>query len=179
MLPFRSLWMNGYRQLLSMLSTADCVWTKMNQCGISFEQTFLVDKCSRKIVNTLSPDIFKMSTISCSFSFRSFKAIFCTLLILCETIGDFQQTVLVNSSWNSLVQSFQPLFGFSSIFPHWKLCSINPRNCLFFTILKMSKVGSVTKTSVTCYIIDGMPWIFKMHHLKVGSYYPEIIWFFQ
>ena len=50
-----------------------CFWSTVSKCATHFEHSFLIDKCSYKIVNTLLSDIFKSSAFSCNFNLWSAK----------------------------------------------------------------------------------------------------------
>ena len=54
-------------------STRCCFWSTVSKRGINFEQSFLMVKCSCKMVNTLPSDIFKVSAISRNFNFHYFE----------------------------------------------------------------------------------------------------------
>ena len=53
-----------------------CFWSTVSKCGTHFECSFLIDKCSCKMVNILSSDIFNSSAILCNFNLWSGKATF-------------------------------------------------------------------------------------------------------
>ena len=54
-------------------STHCCSWSTVSKLSIYFEQSFLIDKCSSKMVNTLHSDIFNSSAISRNFNLRLAK----------------------------------------------------------------------------------------------------------
>ena len=49
-------------------STHCCFWSILSKCRTHFEHSFLIDKCSCKMVNTLPSDIFNFFAISLNFS---------------------------------------------------------------------------------------------------------------
>ena len=50
-----------------------CFWSTVSKRSTHFEDSFLIDKCSCKMVNTLSFDMFNSSAISCNFNLQSTK----------------------------------------------------------------------------------------------------------
>ena len=70
-------------------STRCCFWSSVSKRGIYFEHSFLIDKCSWKMVNTLPSDIFNSSSISCNFNLRSAKTNLSSFLVFSGTTADF------------------------------------------------------------------------------------------
>ena len=54
-------------------STRCCFWSTVRKCSTHFQHSFLIDKCSSKMVNTLPSDIFNSSAISINFNLWSAK----------------------------------------------------------------------------------------------------------
>ena len=50
-----------------------CFWSTVSKSGTHFEHSFLINKCSSKMVNTLPSDVFNTSAISRNFNLRSVK----------------------------------------------------------------------------------------------------------
>ena len=69
-------------------ATHSCFWSTVSKRGTHFEHSFLVDKCSCKIVNTLPSNIFNTSAISHNLSLRSAKTSF---LVFSGTIDEFER----------------------------------------------------------------------------------------
>ena len=59
------------------LLTRCCFWSTVSKHSTHFEHSFLIDKCSYKMMNTLPSDIFNSSAISCNFNLRSTKTSLC------------------------------------------------------------------------------------------------------
>ena len=72
-------------------TTHCCFWSTVNKCGTHFEHSFLIDKYSGKMVNTLPSDIFNFSIISCDFNLQSAKIILWSFLVFSETTAKFGQ----------------------------------------------------------------------------------------
>ena len=72
------------KQLQSMCC---CFWLTVSKCINHFEHSFLTDKCSSKMVNTLPSDILNSSAISCNFNLWSTKVFWCFLRQL-QSLGD-------------------------------------------------------------------------------------------
>ena len=68
---------NSFKQP-SELSTRCCFWSTVSKRGTYFEQSFLMLKHSCKMVNTLTFDIFNVSSILRNFNLRSAKTILWT-----------------------------------------------------------------------------------------------------
>ena len=66
-----------------------CFWSTVRKCGTHFEHSFLIDKCSCKIVNTLPSDIFNSSSISRNFNLRSAKMSLWRFLMFSGTTAEF------------------------------------------------------------------------------------------
>ena len=57
-------------------SSTHCFWSPVSKRGTYFEHSFLIDKCSCKMVNTLPSYIFNSSAISRNFNLRSTRTSF-------------------------------------------------------------------------------------------------------
>ena len=79
---------NSCKQL-SESSTRCCFWSTVSKRGTHFEHSFLIDKCSCKMVNTLPSDIFNSSAISRNFNLRSAKTSLWSLLVFSATTDEF------------------------------------------------------------------------------------------
>ena len=66
---------NSFKQL-SESPTRCCFWLTVSKHCTHFEHSFLIEKCSCKMGNTLPSDIFHSSTISRDFNLRSAKTNF-------------------------------------------------------------------------------------------------------
>ena len=55
------------------LSMHCCFWSTVSKCGTSFEYSFLIDKCSCKMINTQVSNIFNSFAISHNFNLWSAK----------------------------------------------------------------------------------------------------------
>ena len=64
-------------------STRCCFWSTVSKRGTNFEHSFLIDKCSCKMVNTLPSDIFISSAISRNFNLRSAKTSLWSFFFFC------------------------------------------------------------------------------------------------
>ena len=56
-------------------SLTHCFWSTVSKCGTHFEYSFLIDKCSCKMMNTLPSDTFSSSAISRNFNLRLSKQV--------------------------------------------------------------------------------------------------------
>ena len=68
-----------------------CFWSTVSKCGTHFEHSFLLDKCSCKMVNILPSDIFNSSTISGNFNLRSAETNLWSFLVLSGKTAEFRQ----------------------------------------------------------------------------------------
>ena len=80
--PFYCVW-NSYKQC-SESSTRCCFGSTVSKRSTHFEHSFLIDKCSCKMMNTLPSDNFNSSAISRNFNLQSAKTSFM------EFFGDFR-----------------------------------------------------------------------------------------
>ena len=85
--PFLLLW-NSCKQR-SESSTHCCLWSTVSKRGTHFEHSFLIDKCSCKMVNSLPFDIFNSSAISCNFNLRSAKMSLWSFFVFSMTTAEF------------------------------------------------------------------------------------------
>ena len=117
--------------------------------GNHFEHCFLIDKCSCKMVNTLSFDISNSYAISSNFNLRSAKMSLWSFFgifranyrltwqfnIICVCTTAFKVSIphLNRWFWRSKVRItlIKPLLGSNSIFPIRKQCFIHTRNSDF------------------------------------------------
>ena len=72
-------------------SSTNCFWSTVSKCSTHFQHSFLIDKCSCKMVNTLTSDIFNSSAISCNFNLRSAKTSLWSFLVFSGTNAEFGQ----------------------------------------------------------------------------------------
>ena len=79
---------NSWKQC-SELSLCCCFWLTVSKCSTHFEHSFLIDKCSCKMVNTLPSDIFNSSTISRNFNLWSAKTSLWSFLVFSGTTAKF------------------------------------------------------------------------------------------
>ena len=70
-------------------STHCCFWLTLSKRGTILEHSSLIDKCSGKMGNTLSSDIFNSSAISGNFNFWSVKTSWWNLLVFSGTTVEF------------------------------------------------------------------------------------------
>ena len=77
-------------------SSAHWFWLIVNKCDTHFEHSFLIDKCSCKMVITQPSDILNYSAISYNFNLQSAK----TSL---EFFGVFQDKYRIWASWVSCI----------------------------------------------------------------------------
>ena len=66
-----------------------CFWLTVNKCYIHFQHSFLIDKSSCKMMNTLPSDIFNSSAISRNFNLQSAKTRLWSSLVFSRTIAEF------------------------------------------------------------------------------------------
>ena len=71
-------------------SSTCCFWSTVSKHSIHFEHSFLIDKYSCKMVNTLHSDIFNSSAISCNFNLRSAKTSLWSFLVFSGTTVKFE-----------------------------------------------------------------------------------------
>ena len=76
----------------SELSTHCCFWLTVSKCSTHFEHSFLIDKCSYKMVNALLSEIFNSSTISHYFNLWLAKMSF-------KFFGVFQDNCQIWVTW--------------------------------------------------------------------------------
>ena len=118
-------------------STCYCFWSTVSKCSTNFEHSFLTDKCSCKMVNTLPSDIIKSSAILCNFNLWSAKTSLWRFLVFSGTTTEFGWpkyhlvcTTMLKVSIPPLNHCFQrsrvwitlikPLLCLNSIFSHQK-----------------------------------------------------------
>ena len=70
-------------------SSTCCLWLTVSKLSIHFEHSFLIDKYSCKMVNTLPSDIFNSSAISCNFNLQLVKTSLWSFLVFSETTAEF------------------------------------------------------------------------------------------
>ena len=95
-------------------STHCCFWSTVSKCCIHFhEHSFLLDKCSCKMVTTLPSDIFNSSAISRNLNLWSAKMSFKSFSVFSGTTAEFRQpehsTTFV-SVWLCLKPAYHLLF---------------------------------------------------------------------
>ena len=81
---------NNWKQRSESLMCC-CFWSTVSKCSTHFEHSFLIDKCSHKMVNTLPSDIFNSSAISRNFNLWSAKTSSCSFLVFSWTPAEFGQ----------------------------------------------------------------------------------------
>ena len=101
-------------------STHCCFWSTVGKRGTHFEHSFLFDKCSCKMRNTLPSDIFNSSTISRNFT--RLKSAYHLLTIPTE---------------RSPNNTYQAIALLEQFFPIRKQCFINTRNSDLSIVLKI------------------------------------------
>ena len=70
-------------QQRSESSTRCCFWSTVSKCGTHFEHSFLIDKCSCKMVTT--SDIFNSSAFAYNFNLRSVETSWLSFLMFSRT----------------------------------------------------------------------------------------------
>ena len=75
----------------SEISTHCCFWSTVSKRGTHFEHSFLIDKCSCKMVNTMPSDIFNSSAILC-FNLQLAKTNLWSFLVFSGTNAEFGQS---------------------------------------------------------------------------------------
>ena len=93
-----------------------CFWSTVSKCGTHFEHSFLIDKCSCKIVNMLPSYIFNSFTISRNFNLRSSQNEFV------EFFGVFWDNCQIWVTW---------VFSIICVYMTAFKVSIPPLNCCF------------------------------------------------
>ena len=73
----------------SELSMHCCFWLTVSKYSTHFEHSFLIDKCSCKMVNTLLSDIFNSSAISCNFNLWLAKVSLWSFLVFSGITAEF------------------------------------------------------------------------------------------
>ena len=103
--------------------------------GTHLERSFLIDKCSCKMVNTLPSDIFNSSAISCNFNLRSakmslwsfwfygiteFERRAFSVIYVCTTVFEVSISSFNDCfQWSTvLITLIKPLLCLNSIFSH-------------------------------------------------------------
>ena len=66
-----------------------CFWLTVSKRNTHFQHSFLIDKCSCKMVNTLSSGILNFSAISHNFNLRLAKTSFWSFLMFSGTTAKF------------------------------------------------------------------------------------------
>ena len=66
-----------------------CFWSTMSKRSTHFKHSFLIDKCSWKMVNTLLFDIFNFFAISCNFNLQLARMSLLSFLLFSETTIEF------------------------------------------------------------------------------------------
>ena len=70
-------------------SSTHCCWLTVSKHGTHFEHSFLIDKCSCKMVNTLPSDILNSSAISHNFNLQLAKTSLWSFLVFSRTTAEF------------------------------------------------------------------------------------------
>ena len=78
---------NNYKQHTELLTC--CFWLTVSEHNTHFEHSFLIDKCSWKMVNTLFSDIFNSSAISRNFNLPSAKTSLWSFLVFSRITAEF------------------------------------------------------------------------------------------
>ena len=127
------------RKQRSESSTRRCFWSTLSKRGTHFEYSFFMDKCSCKMVNTLSSDIFNPSTISTSIYDRPKTSWAFSIICVCKTAFKSSIPPLNRCFRRSRVRItlIKPLLYLNSIFPIRKQCFINTRYSDFSIVLKI------------------------------------------
>ena len=133
-------------------STHCCFWSTVSKRGTYFEHSFLIDKCSSKMVNTLpSTPLLSHATAIYDQPKRLCEVFWCfpgellnltwAFNIICLSTTMFKVSipplnwfVRRSSVWIILIK---PLLCLNSIFPIKKQCFINTRNSDFSIVLKI------------------------------------------
>ena len=169
-------------------STRCCFWSTMSKRGTHFEHSFLIDKYSHKMVNTLPSDIFNFSVISRNFNLRSAETSlwisFCvfrdncqiettwasSIICVCKTAFNVSIPFLNRCFRRSRVQIafIKPLLCLNSIFPIRKQCFIDTRNLDFSIVLKICN-STFTWITVICKLIIWLGLNFDTSYLKVST----------
>ena len=106
-------------------SSTCCFWSTVSKHGIHFEHSFLIDKCSCKIVNTLPSNIFNSSAITRNFNLWSWdnRQIWATwaFSIICVCMTAFKVSIPPLNCcfrWSRVwITLTKPLLWLNSIFP--------------------------------------------------------------
>ena len=85
--PFCCIETVAYNTLNSWHSC--CFWLTRSKRGTHFEHSFLIDKCSYKMVNTLPSDIFNFFAVSCNLNLWLAKTSLWSFLVFSGTTGEF------------------------------------------------------------------------------------------
>ena len=145
----------------SQLSTR--FWSTVSKCGAHFEYSFLIDKCSCKIVNTLPSDTFNSKAISRNFNLRSAKmslwSFWCflgqlpnlatwvfSINCICTTIFKISIPPLKHYFWQSRVRItlIKPLLCLNSIYFPWESNALSTHeNQIFPLFWKFATVASL------------------------------------
>ena len=91
-----------------------CFWLTVSKYDTHFKHSFLIDKCSCKMVNTLPSGIFNSSAISCNFNLWSAK------MSLWSVFGVFQDNCRIWVTWAFsticvCTTTFKPLFSIDRV----------------------------------------------------------------
>ena len=95
-------------------STHSCFWSTVSKRSIHFEHSFLIDKFSCKMVNTLPSDIFNYTVISRNFNLRSAKTSLWSFLVFSRTTGKFgrlERSASLVSVRPRLKSAYQHFYG--------------------------------------------------------------------
>ena len=68
-----------------------CFWSTVSKCGTNFEHSFFIDKCSCKMVNTMTSNIFNSSAIPHNFNLWSVKTSLWSFLVFSGTTAEFRR----------------------------------------------------------------------------------------
>ena len=68
-----------------------CFWLTVSKCGTHLQHSYLIAKCSCKMVNILPSDIFNSSAISCNFNLRLAKMSWWIFRVFSGTTAEFGQ----------------------------------------------------------------------------------------
>ena len=147
----------------SELSTHCCFRSTVNKRNTHFEYSFLIDKCSCKMGNTLPFDIFNSSAISRNFNFQSAKTSLWSFLVFTWTTAKFKwpecsASFVCTATFKVCVLPlnhcfeqnrvqitlFKPLLCLNSIFSHQKAMLYQHTKFWFFPLFwKFATVASL------------------------------------
>ena len=138
-------------------TTRCCFWSTVNKRATQFEHSFLIDKCSCKMVTTLPSDTFNFSAISCNFNLRSARTSLWSFLvyswtsvefsIICVCTTAFKVDVpLLNRCFRQnrvQIRLTKPLLCLNSIFPSENNASSTHEIQIFLLFWKFATVASL------------------------------------